>query len=661
MAVTKNQIKAWFQTALKPTQAQFAAWIDAMRHVDDKIAQTDLTTILSDKIDSLPTTDTLNAAIANKVNRWEQWQGAFIVKDATSGELMLNVDPTNSLVQLGDFQGNNNATFISVDNANSEIVVNAADGFRGAGSFWRLNNNGAAFFQNVTVNTLSSTVLKVDATGKLVAAVAGTDYQTPIGYAPVNKAGDTMLGHLTLFGDAVNAMHPITKSQFDNLQTGLSWKYSAKASTVAALPSYTSSANFLTLTATANGALALDGVTLNVGDRILVKNEAGVARINNGGYTVTQVGSVSQPYILTRTSNVDSSAELEAATFYVREGTLEKNRVYAVNSNPVTLGTTEITFALIAGAGTYANGTGLDLTGNVFSIANLGVSNAMLAGGIADAKISSAANWNTAFNARINNLTNTGNNGAATFVGNVLNVPNYTLAGLGGLPLIGGNVTGNLGLSSAVPTHALTIGSSRATAAFRIFNTVDQVTNTEFLESNYNNGVASWIISSNKTGTGAIRPLSIQLSGRSSITMNNTLSNAGYIIHDALLNNSGSAHAFTTNTLTNAFQAANVVAIHATIAGSGNTNTNMLWISPFITPTGSELHYLINAGTNTAAVSNGVHTRRFSVDHIGNAFVLGNLSIGNTINAVSPTSPNRTITMVIGGTTYYIPCKTTND
>lgn len=37
------------------------------------------------------------------------------------------------------------------------------------------------------------------------------------------------------------------------------------------------------------------------------------------------------------------------------------------------------------------------------------------------------------------------------------------------------------------------------------------------------------------------------------------------------------------------------------------------------------------------------------------------IKIGNTVNAVSPTSPNRTITMVVGGTTLYIPAKTTND
>jgi hypothetical protein len=42
-------------------------------------------------------------------------------------------------------------------------------------------------------------------------------------------------------------------------------------------------------------------------------------------------------------------------------------------------------------------------------------------------------------------------------------------------------------------------------------------------------------------------------------------------------------------------------------------------------------------------------------------FIGGAIAIGNTVNTVSPTSPDRTITMVVGGTTYYIAAKTTND
>jgi hypothetical protein len=41
--------------------------------------------------------------------------------------------------------------------------------------------------------------------------------------------------------------------------------------------------------------------------------------------------------------------------------------------------------------------------------------------------------------------------------------------------------------------------------------------------------------------------------------------------------------------------------------------------------------------------------------------VNGEIRIGNTVNTVTATLPNRTITMVIGGTTYYIHAKTTND
>jgi lysophospholipase L1-like esterase len=45
----------------------------------------------------------------------------------------------------------------------------------------------------------------------------------------------------------------------------------------------------------------------------------------------------------------------------------------------------------------------------------------------------------------------------------------------------------------------------------------------------------------------------------------------------------------------------------------------------------------------------------------GNVKFGGLLEIGNTVNTVSPTSPNRTVTIVIGGVTYYLPAKTTND
>lgn len=54
-------------------------------------------------------------------------------------------------------------------------------------------------------------------------------------------------------------------------------------------------------------------------------------------------------------------------------------------------------------------------------------------------------------------------------------------------------------------------------------------------------------------------------------------------------------------------------------------------------------------------------TKRLRIDSAGAATFAGAVAIGNTVNTVSPTSPNRTITMVVGGVTLYIAAKTTND
>jgi hypothetical protein len=57
-----------------------------------------------------------------------------------------------------------------------------------------------------------------------------------------------------------------------------------------------------------------------------------------------------------------------------------------------------------------------------------------------------STNWDTAYTNRITSLTTTGSSGSATLVSNVLNIPTYTLAGLGGQPLAT-NLTSLSGLS----------------------------------------------------------------------------------------------------------------------------------------------------------------------------------------------------------------------
>ena len=47
-------------------------------------------------------------------------------------------------------------------------------------------------------------------------------------------------------------------------------------------------------------------------------------------------------------------------------------------------------------------------------------------------------NWDTAYSSRISTLTTTGSSGSATLASNVLNIPTYTLSGLGGQPQLNG-------------------------------------------------------------------------------------------------------------------------------------------------------------------------------------------------------------------------------
>ena len=138
-------------------------------------------------------------------------------------------------------------------------------------------------------------------------------------------------------------------------------KQSVRAATTAALPASTYSGGVLT--ADANGALAAqDGVTLVAGERLLVKDQA--SGLQNGIYVVTQVGTAGTPWILTRASDADTSAEVTAGLFvWVSEGTTSWWTL--TTADPITLGTTALTFAQ---HGPITAGAGLTKTGNTIDV-----------------------------------------------------------------------------------------------------------------------------------------------------------------------------------------------------------------------------------------------------------------------------------------------------
>ena len=176
----------------------------------------------------------------------------------------------------------------------------------------------------------------------------------------------TSLGAPSADTDAAN------KGYVDSVAQGLDIKASARLATTGALSAYTfSSTGGGTLTGNANGALSIDGVTPSVADRILVKNEVSGNAPYNGIYVVTTVGDGSTAYVLTRSADANTSAEVTSGMFvFIEEGTTNDNTGWVLTTNnPITLNTTALVFAQFSGAGTYSASNGVLLTGSNFTFA----------------------------------------------------------------------------------------------------------------------------------------------------------------------------------------------------------------------------------------------------------------------------------------------------
>jgi len=190
--------------------------------------------------------------------------------------------------------------------------------------------------------------------------------------ARLARAGGTMSGYIILHADPQQAMHPTTKQYVDAVAQGLSTKPSVRLATTTNLAATYNNGTFgvsATLTGASNGALLVDGMTPLVGDRILVRLQT--AALQNGDYSVQQIGNAGSPFILRRVATVDESAEVSGSYFYVFDGLTLKGTGWVMTvANPVTfaIGTDGININQFSGQGSILAGNGLTLTGNTVDI-----------------------------------------------------------------------------------------------------------------------------------------------------------------------------------------------------------------------------------------------------------------------------------------------------
>jgi hypothetical protein len=254
-------------------------------------------------------------------------------------------------------------------------------------------------------------------------------------------------------------------------------------------------------------ALVIDGVTVSVADRVLVYQQTN--QTQNGIYVVTNVGSGSTNWILTRASDADtyvinSAAGLsEGSTVFVQQGATGSGETYTCNTTGVIVfGTTNISFAQISSAQIYSAGTGLTLAGTQFSITNTGVTAASYGTASstptlainAQGQVTSASNTAIAINA--NQITSGAvtnaqlQNSAFTVNGSSISLggsatitaanPNALTIGTG---LTGTSYDGSAAVTVALATSgvsAATYGSASQVPVFAVdtYGRVTSVTNT---------------------------------------------------------------------------------------------------------------------------------------------------------------------------------------
>ena len=203
-------------------------------------------------------------------------------------------------------------------------------------------------------------------------------------------------------------------------------------------------------------ALVIDGVTLSTSDRVLFYEQSDATQ--NGVYTVTNVGSGSTNWVLTRSTDTDSYAPSDPNSFgkgdafFVLEGAAGAGELYVMNTEgAITFGTTNITFTQVASTAVYSAGNGLTLTGTVFA-ADAGTGVTVDGTGINIGQVvgtTSDVTFNSVAAALTGNVTGnvsgdvTGNADTATALETARNIGGVSFDGTASINLAGVNTAGN--------------------------------------------------------------------------------------------------------------------------------------------------------------------------------------------------------------------------
>ena len=189
-------------------------------------------------------------------------------------------------------------------------------------------------------------------------------------------AGGTMTGALTLSGAPTSELHAVTKQYADGLAAGINFHkpvLAASTGNTSAIYNNGTSGFGATLTADTNRTFDnLDGVSIPIGGRVLIKDQTNAAQ--NGVYTLTNNGSGSTPWVITRATDTDNNPEGEVSEgdfTFVQGGNVNISKGFIMStSGTIVIGTSNIVYSQFNASEAIIAGTNITKTGATIAVAN---------------------------------------------------------------------------------------------------------------------------------------------------------------------------------------------------------------------------------------------------------------------------------------------------
>ena len=457
-----------------------------------------------------------------------------------------------------------------------------------------LNGQLAAYYTNAT-NISTGTIAEARLPYRLNQNLTTTNNVT---FANISLTGGT------ISTAPVNASDIVNKQYADAIATGVNFHPAVRLSTTvtfdATTATYNNGTNGVNATITDNSpyvAISLDGVAAAYGDRVLMRTVSNTAW--NGIYVVSNTGSASYPWILTRAYDYDQIGsgvnEIDKGDLiYVLAGATLAGTAWVQQNDVTTIGTDGISFVqfsskalypLTEGAGLYYSVGGAydgsaasTLAVNTTYIATLSSNNAAYLGGVA-----AASYVNTS--------------GAYTITGVHTYNANLVMGAAAGI-----SVNSSFGTAGQVLTSNGTTAYWAATGAGSFTNgqsiSVANLVITGSVTANSSNGTAGQVLTSNSTGVYWAAPAaSVTAANATSQSFTGDGTTAIFTLTNSVANQR--------NVIVSMNGLLQVPVTHYTISGTTLTFTDAPYTGAIVEARSIEGVALVSGGSGGSSISSG--------------------------------------------------------